>query len=172
MITVLVFAITGCDTLVEPNGDENNTTLTLAGTSWKLTAFVDAENNTSREPSYIDTLNGVEIDSLFGIAKDSMYTLTFENDSIMSGRINYNQIGGGQFGLYFADYDTNNLLLRFVIQTMMCCDFGDGLLYANILTGIDKSLHFELYPQVLHIFYNDGKEYLKFNKIEEVCNVY
>ncbi|MDR2728391.1 MAG: META domain-containing protein [Chitinispirillales bacterium] len=165
---LLVFAITNCDnTGTNIGGDcDTDTTLTdtsqknnlLAGTSWKLAAIVDVENNVSREPDCVNPHSEV------WISEDKLYTLSFVNDSVIDGSITVNRI----FGLYSADYDTDTLFLRDVMTTAVCCDWGDGDLYIDVLGGLNKSRYFKLYSQELHIFYNNGKEYLKFNGVPKI----
>jgi len=159
IVNLLVFAVTGLNgcgsSAGVDGGSENvppNTSYTLAGTSWKLVAIVDVANNASR------TLDCGEY-----VCRDDSYTLTFANDSMVSGLTSVNQM----FGLYVVDYRTDTLFWHEVIWTMICCNGSDGDIYIHALTGgLNKSRFFKLYSQELHIFCNDGKEYLKFKNIE------
>ncbi|MDR3012088.1 MAG: META domain-containing protein [Chitinispirillales bacterium] len=154
IIAVLAFAVMGCDTLVKSgNGGEDippSSPYTLTDTSWKLVAIADITSGTSREPNCGEYMCEVE-----------SYTLTFTNDSTAYGKSTVNQM----FGRYIADYRTGTLFWHEAIWTMQGGEMGDGEMYIHALTG-DKSRPFKLYSQELHVFYNNGKEYMKFNRIE------
>lgn len=150
-LAVLVFIAMGCDNAATNDNNEEPFEGTLTGTSWKLIAVVDAANNVSREPGYGE--RGWRYD---------VYTITFGDSGYLWGRSERNSI----YGQYHTDYDADILFLHDVMTTAVCCDWGDGMLYSSVFVGINCSRSFKLYSQHLHIFYNDGKEYLKFNKIE------
>jgi len=156
---VLGFAVSSCnnDALPVAGGDpplENNQ---LSGTSWTLVAFVDVENDVRREPDYGD--------GLARFPKDSLYTLSFGDDTLITGRIVRNSIFTHQ--PYIIDYNTNNLFIEQLFITLVGGAPMDEMLYYDILFGMHGVLYFELYPQALRIFYNDGKEYLEFKRIGE-----
>jgi len=130
-----------------------NNEITLSGTSWKLDLIVDNETGMHREPDY-------------GVNRyvDGAYTLTFAYDGKVSGSSMLNIIQGD----YIADYDAGTLFLD-TYSTDMCCEQGDGELYLDVLSGgilTERPFKFKQYPQELRIYYNDDKEYFKFNKIE------
>jgi hypothetical protein len=158
VIVVLAFVVISCEDA--DDGGVNiplDSSYTLAGTSWKLATIVDVVNNVSREPDYGERGYRSEV-----------YTLAFINDSIITAKNEINAINGQ----YSADYNTNTLFWSEVITTEICCDKGDGGLYAYVLTGRNASRRFKQYSRELHMFFNDSKEYLKFKKIERVHDEY
>ena len=151
---VIVYALVAVGCLEDnPNKINEQTTLqsgeTLTGTKWQLTAFVDVENDTRREPVFP---NGFPIDN----DNDNVLTLTFYKDSLAGMSFN-----NWQNGTYWADYSTN--ILRMYLATTKVGEIGDGALFLDVIFGGYKYFNFKLYPQkALHLFYNDDKEYLEF----------
>ena len=123
----------------------------LAGTKWKLTAFVDVENNTHREPDHGSATGDTN-------RMKSMFTLSFDNEGVFGGRA----IGNGVGGEYSVDYTTNTLFLISNISTKVGEPTADSYFYWRFFNG---SFVFKLYSQTLHILYDDDKKYLEFNKI-------
>lgn len=148
MASVVMSCGSGHEPGKHPGDGDTTPEYTLAGTDWILTAIVDVANNVSREPN-----------PPYGSAS-IMYTLTFTDDGTICGMSGLNII----IGQYVADYDANALFLDVNPLEMMCCDWGDNELYYKIFVGTyaTSSYHFKIYQKELHIFYNDGKEYLKF----------
>jgi len=163
-LAVLAFTVISCDgnsaktVEVPPVFELPETSYPLGGTSWKLAAIVDAENGMSRIP---DDVRGAR------------YTLTFNEDGGLSGSSSINSI----FGSYSVDYGAGTLFLN-LWSTDKCCESDDGELYLDVLSGLfgriytGRPLNFKQYPQELRIYYNDDKEYFKFNKIEGDGNEY
>jgi len=152
-LAVLAFTAVSCNDNGVNTSEAPQESNPLAGTSWVLVEFVDVENGENRKPDY--NVVGWDGDS------DTLYQLSFVDDTLAIG----NKTVNGFSGKYLACY-TNNLLMFQLRTTLKCCDTDDGELYYTVLNGIlfDGMLHFTLYPQELHIFYNNGKEYLKFKK--------
>jgi len=148
---LLVFTVIDCDNggivVVDQEWPELPS---LAGTSWRLAAIVGAEGDACRKPDY--GRSGY---------RDDAYTLTFVSDTVMWARNEANTISGR----YSVDYNTNTLVWHSIITTDMCCDEGDGRLYASVFS---RPLRFELYYQKLHMFYNDDKEVMMFNRIDYI----
>ena len=114
---------------------------------WKLTAFVDVLENTRREPSYAYP------DGSFpsGSHKDKMYTLSFDTLGNVKGFSSNNLILG--------TYSTDAITISLATEANELN--ADGFEYGESLFVIQS---FKLYSQVLHLFYNDGKKYLEFNR--------
>ncbi|MCL2182404.1 MAG: hypothetical protein FWB85_02915 [Chitinispirillia bacterium] len=151
-LTVLAFTNVGCEdtdiTLRESNS--------LSGTSWKLAAFVDVENGAVRAPERPD----------YGgrhWGPEGTYTITFD-DSNFSGTTVANSL----YGWYSVNYDTDSLSMGGT-QSEVGGDPNDARLFVSILFA---ACYFQLYSNELHIFYNDGNEYLKFKKTEGGYNEY
>jgi hypothetical protein len=125
---------------------------------------VDVENNTRREPVFPNS-NGPLNSNGDTITKGSFLTLTFCNDGIVRGVTFRNLIDGE----YFADYSTNILRIMNVGGTY-AGDFGDGKKFDNIVRNV-RFYNFKLYPESLHLFYNDGKECLEFKRIEGIYEI-
>ena len=130
---------------------------------WKLVAFVDEENNTSRQPEYP------------GFGNDSMrYTLSFydfldsvqlaSNQFIKGYYANGVTVANGLFGCYSVDYNTNILTMT-MQSTLVLEGIEDATLYWSIFVGVEKILPFNLFADTLQLFYNDKKNYLEFKKI-------
>jgi len=149
-IIAALLAFAGCgsdDGIVGSNGNQ----LTLAGTSWRLAAFVDINSGVSREPNRVG----------LGEYRDDAYTLVFLNDSLVVGRKVINVIDG----IYVANYNMNKLAMT-VNSTLVGSDPADANLYTLMLYG-GGIANFRLYPQELHVFnaFQFFDEYLKFYKI-------
>lgn len=153
VLAVLAFIAAGCEDGDTPPAYTENT---LAGTNWTLVEFVDVEAGTSREPEY-------SLEEDWNGDKDKMYRLLFVDDTLVKGHFTLN----GFQGTYIVSH-TNNMLMLQLYSTLICCEPDDTELYSFVLRGAFGILRFEQYPETLHIFYNGGKEYLKFKKIEGV----
>jgi|GEM_PF-2192308 len=125
------------------------TSYPLGGTSWKLAAIVDVENGMSRIPDNDDV-------------RGERYTLTFKEDGGLSGRGYINSMRGS----YSVDNDAGTLTMSYIVSKV-CCDSDDGRLYIAVLSGAHR---IRQYPQELRIYYNDDKEYFKFNKVDSPGN--
>ena len=165
-IVIMMFTVISCDSdrigykPSEANSDANGPSKpahSLTATSWTLVAFVDVANNVSREPNYsFPDWSAVP-------EKDSLYTLLFVNDTLMRGR----QVTNRFEGRYTVESCGENvcLIMAEVRTTLLGGDLEDGFEFSGILSGLLGPIYFERYAQILHIFYNDGKNYLKFKKI-------
>ena len=170
MLLCLIGLATACENKTakqdDDNGDGGNPQSgSLFGTHWRLTAFVDVENNTRTEPDY----------SFFYIIggdagwKDSMYTLSFNDSSVINddrvdSLVTGFSTGNLIFGKYSADYNTGKFSYWKCGFGTQAGEFGCGFEYVAALRLVQS---FNLYPQALHLFYNDGKKYLEFNRREQ-----
>ena len=125
----------------------------LHGTAWKLERIIDVENDiTVFEP---------------GSCK-GCYTLTFDRHSCgalysgipFSGVITNNIICG--------DYEINSETNAFIFTNIMGTAVGEGedaYLYRQTLWKIQSFKIDDTSPRTLHLYYNDGKNYLKYKEI-------
>ena len=148
VIITLAIAITACSddgNSSTKNGDELQEG-SLVGTKWQLTAFVDIEKNTRREPDYGNAI------------KDSVYLLSFDNDSLMSGRSFSNSL----FGVYRFIDDKISMQMG----GTEICEYGDGALYSSTFYKVEDFAIAYTYPAQLDLFYENGKKSMRFYQIE------
>jgi hypothetical protein len=155
---VIAFAFISCseDNAVNDNKNEEEI-ISLAGTKWKLVGFFDVEKNELTEAEPKDC--------------EECYTLTFHTDTTFSGRTTTNVIGGLAEGKYKIDYITNTLCINWYTTTQVG-ERGDGELYSQILRKqfLEKNQPFTIEntsPKTLELYYNEGKNYLKYKEIKE-----
>ena len=120
----------------------------LQGTKWKLIGIVDTQigDLTELEPKDCD----------------ECYTLAFDTDDTFSGQLADNIM----FGKYKVDYETDVLCFTEIAVSEMLSIWGEyEILYWQILRKIRYFTIEDIYPKILHLYYNDGKDYLKLKKI-------
>ena len=117
---------------------------------WKLTAFVDVENNTIREPDYAP-----EVANAVNIIIDSMYLLSFDCDSLLSGKSFSNWLDG-KYSIVGNDGITMG------VGGTKINEFGDGELYRQVLNEVQQYAITE--TNELKLFYNNKKNYLFFRR--------
>jgi len=149
MILLTSLIATGCKKTPLPDEAENNPTkteITLSGTSWKLVGIVDTRTGSLKvlEPNDCK----------------ECYRITFETDSTFSGQGVNNQI---LWGKYAIDYTTHSLRIITFAHTEML-DIGDEKLYRQILREIQSFILKNTNPRILHLYYDDGKSYLKYEE--------
>ena len=116
----------------------------LNKTEWKLVAFVDVANNTTKIPEHLDSF-------------DVNYTLSF-------GIIEFKGISylNGFWGNYTADYNDCSISITNFNLTYIY-EFYDAKLYWDAVSIAET---FTLTVDTLKLFYNNGDNYLLFSKIE------
>ena len=162
---VMLYALVtvGCQKDNQPVLPVPSTERSLAGTKWRLAAFVDVKNNIKRSP---------DLDA------PEMFTLFFDTTirsgmwCNMTGHSIYGTSSGNQQeGLYIVDYDTG--ILTTCIGSTKAGEFSeDGDLYNNILK-FGHIFLFELYANELRLYYDypannmSFENYLLFKRRQE-----
>ena len=113
---------------------------------WKLEGIVDAQTEGLSE---LDPKDCTEC-----------YILAFDKDDTFSGRITTNIL----FGSYEINYIANTFRFSNIGGTE-AIDIGGGELYRQILLKIQTFIVKSSYPRILHLYYNSGKNYLKYQEI-------
>jgi len=134
---------------------------TLVGTEWKLVAFVDVENNTSRPPIYGQH---PYIDDCYTIYFDSVGSEPYwhcDYPTFFTGFADHNDILAGCYFANYADltFQVNKPIMTTAVGTNVEND------EKNFLAGLRDSEEFELTTKHLKLFYNNKKNYLLFNRI-------
>jgi len=121
----------------------------LQGTQWKLIGIVDVQIGDTIELEPKDC--------------EGCYTITFDTDSTFSGGLVCNTM----FGKHKIDYKTYDLHFSDVVSTEVGCIWnGKESLYSQILYKIQSFIiNDTTYPRMLHLYYNGGKNYLKYIEI-------
>ena len=134
--------------IVKP-GEELQEENSLVGTKWKLTAFVDVENNTRREPVFFDipTVNF------------RPYSITFNTDSSLFG-----YSGNEMFGNYHI-YNNSNSIFIYIHTMTERMGYPDEILYGESLSKVQSFIIKEGDTNILQLFYNDNKNYLEFEEV-------
>jgi len=159
LIATAMLVFMGCSDKDNPNkppkDDDNLQSIELIIGKWKLVEVRDYLNPVNnRLPDYaIDIANAVEI------LPDSMYLLSFDNDSLLSGKSFSNCL----FGTYTID---NNSNLCMKVGGTRICEYGDGSLYHQALNQVHKYFILKTNPLQLELFYNNEKNGLLFVKLE------
>ncbi|MDR0419684.1 MAG: META domain-containing protein [Prevotellaceae bacterium] len=115
----------------------------LVGTKWKLVGLADTLTN--------------DIKALEPQNCEECYTLTFHTDTTFGGQIVYNTMSM-LFNRYEINYTTGTFHISRILITSMGCPYDEDL-YTQILK---ETQSFTLRDTLLHLYYNDGKNYLKF----------
>jgi len=119
----------------------------LEGSSWKLVGIVDSQTSVLTEFEPKDC--------------NECYIIVFDTDSTFSGQTTSNIFWGD----YEIDYNTHTLRFANMIGTEVG-EYGDGYKYGEILNKIHAfKVSSTTYPRMLHLYYNDGKNYLKYKEI-------
>ena len=119
----------------------------LLGTQWKLVG--------------IGSLGEVDLQELEPKYCGNCYTLFFDTHWFLRGQTGNNSF----FSEYENDYSTGSFRLTH-IQTTEVGDIGDGYLYSKILFfKVQSFIYKDTYPRTLHLYYNDGENYLKYKEI-------
>ena len=136
---------------------------TLVGTEWKLVAFVDVENNTSRppiynpmwDPSYTDTNDSYTI---YFDSTDVDESWWCDNPTFFTAPADCNTI----YGCYLANYTDFTVKIDKMLITAMYLAYEND--EGNYESGIRHTEEFELTTKHLKLFYNNKKNYLLFNR--------
>jgi len=140
----------------------------IDSTKWKLVAFVDVENGTSKSPEYPDTAGWKPAN----IAR--LYTLAFNWDTTHRKTDLIGQSAAPMlFGYYSVDYNANILSMFIYSNLGPYIPIKDSELYVDVLTGKysysnpDTQYNyfpFELSKDTLQLYYDDNKKYLLFER--------
>ena len=122
---------------------------TLQGTKWKLIGIVDVQtgNLTELEP------------------KDcaECYTLTFDTDNTFNGQIVCNIM----FGNYEIDYNTGIFrIINIAFSEVGCIYMMEENSYSQILWEIQSFILKDAHTRILHLYYNENRNYLLFKLLE------
>ena len=134
------------ESLFELNVTYKEPITTLQGTTWKGIGFVDVETGTLEE---------------FEPKWDECYTVSFYSDTAFSGETATNTI---LWATYEIDYKTGGFYITNCIMTLKG-EIGHGSKYVHILPKIRTFIVKDTNPRTLHLYYNDGKNYLKYKEI-------
>ncbi|MCL2683257.1 MAG: hypothetical protein FWE63_07245 [Bacteroidales bacterium] len=155
---------------------EKEKPFTLKGTKWYLIGIVDVETGDMTE---------LEREGYGLLNPDEFYTIVFDApqplracgasaagmcswgepaaDNFFWGRMATNQIGGD----YEIDYKIGAFrFTKFDITEAGCMRWcKDEDLYAQNLRQVQSFVIKDTHPRILHLYTNDGKNYLKYKKI-------
>jgi len=123
----------------------------LSETKWKLVGIVDVQTSdlTVFEPQSCNECFTIEIG-------------TYGQSGVVSGVGTVNQLAG----FCDIDYRTNSIKIRIWTATFVGGDLFYEELFIDTLNKVDYfSLDNPTYPRILYLYYNDGKNYLKFKEI-------
>ena len=130
--------------------------ISLVNTKWKLEGIVDVETEILTELGHKECYE--------------CYTITFRPDSTFIGTMGHCKI---IFWNYEVDYKTGVLLIPNNGKDAGCDlpESQEERLYLQILLEI-QSFIVNKYPRILHLYYNDAKNYLKYKEIGGDINGY
>ena len=133
----------------------------LENTKWKLIAFVDNENNTSRPP--LNVWNIVDTDPYFYIIyfRDSSQNTT---DADVLPFVSHTDCNG-ILGCYTVNYNNSTIQRYEIVMSAVYCLFDTD--EDNYWTGLYYAQEFEITINHLKIFYNNRKNYLWFERRAE-----
>ena len=121
---------------------------TLQGTKWKLIGIVDVQTGKLTELEPTDC--------------DECYTLIFETNKTLSGRM-VNNVILALFSSYEINY-TDGTLQFYIISTAIS-NTEDEHLYSQIIWRTQSFTINDSHPKILHLYSDDDKNYLKFKEI-------
>ena len=127
----------------------------LVNTKWKLVGIVDVQTGilTELEPQDCNECYTIEFDPDNRFFPECVNTF--------SGRM----VDNGMWGCYEIDYKTGVLHLTNIFFNQMGSIWGGyETLYHQILKKIQSFTVKNTYPRILHLYYNDGKNYLKYKE--------
>jgi uncharacterized repeat protein (TIGR02543 family) len=134
------------DTTLYAKWEENTLEeIILQGTKWKLIGIVDVQTGSLTELEPIDC--------------EQCYTLTFDANDTFSGQMVCNIM----FGNYEIDYNAG--IFRFIdiaFSEVGCIYMMEENSYAQILRNTQSFIFKDVHPRVLHLYYNENKNYLLF----------
>jgi len=115
-------------------------------TKWKLVGVVDVQSKRQTELEPKDC--------------SKCYTIKFDTDSTFTGRSTSNEM----FGYYKIDYTIGGCY--FYGQTITeVGEIGGGYRYTDILKKIQSFTIKGKHPRTLHLFYNEGKNYMEYKEM-------
>ena len=140
MVLMGVFFVVGCK---KDKSLATDTETTLQGTKWKLVGIVDAETGTLQELEPKDY--------------EECYTITFDADSAFYFHTATNQL----WAIFDIDYRVFNIKIHTIGGTEVVPYF-DEILFRNTLYAVQS---FSLQEKELLFYFNDKKNYLLYNKL-------
>ena len=138
----------------------------LVNTKWNLVGIVDTQTGEVKELEPQDCNACYTI--VFGV--DSVFNETTwlnGNVEVESGwyRIFTGRTPGNFIAVWYRnDYGTGFFQI-YSIGGTDAGEMGDGLLYRQILLKIQSFIVKDTSPRILYLYYNDGKNYLKYKEI-------
>ena len=129
-----------------PNDLEEWRRIGIGKIQWQLLGIVD-----------------VETGNLTEFECKRCFTITFDTDSTFSARFSINN----GFGFYNIDYKTGVLNLFRIASTELPSKWEEyEILYYRTLIKVQSFIMVNnTYPRTLHLYYNDGENYLKYEEI-------
>jgi hypothetical protein len=118
---------------------DENETVDLQRTKWKLVGFVNAVTDEMKEAEPVS---------------EKCYLLIFNKDNTLSGVSSTNQLTG----TYILDEKTSSIHINIWPMTLIN-ELFDGELYCRDLNAVQ---FFSLQKNELRLYYNDDKDYLLF----------
>ena len=136
---------------IEPD-EQGDPITTLVGTEWKLTAFVELENNRSRK-------------SISPFTNPEIYTLYFDS-SMIDDIIPQSVRSIPVTEVAYYDYNANYIDSTIVFKAGLFSGHWSPNRYDddNFSYAILNSTKFDANSNQLKLFYNDRKNYLLFNR--------
>jgi hypothetical protein len=117
----------------------------LMNTKWKLVG--------------IGSLDKIALQELEPKDCNGCYTIWFSTDSTFRGVSTNNVL----MGSYKTDTETGAFCFINVVGTEVG-EIGHGYIYVDILRKIQSFTINDTQPKTLHLYYNDGKNYLKYKE--------
>ena len=129
---------------------------TLTGTKWKLEGIVDVRTNVLRE------LEPKDCEDCFTIMFEDGPFSNMYSGSPFHGRVHVNTIGGN----YKTDCESAVFVFTIIAGSQGMEYTLEAFLYRyETLQKIQSFRIEDTYPRRLRLYYNDGKEYLKYKEI-------
>jgi len=149
-LLLILFVVASCkepEPIDKPDGNGiKGTETTLQGTKWKLVGIVDARSGDLQKLEPKDC--------------NECYTIIYESDSAFIGQININTI----CVKYEINYEVGIFHIIGIGGTEALDYPDDAHLYRQILLEIQSFIIKDTYPRKLHLYYNDGKNYLEYDE--------
>ena len=123
----------------------------LMKTKWKLEGIVDSETGVLTELEPIDC--------------NDCYTIVFDTSSVFFPGVVDIFIGYTTVNMIYGKYEFDNNTRTYHITPLNITEMGDGEL-CHFFWKIQYFTVKDTFPRVLRLYYNDGKNYLKYKEIE------
>ena len=144
VVVLCVLTLTIVGSLSSCSNKEDKDIQSLEKTKWKLVGFADVESGKIEEAEPTD---------------EWCYVLTFKKTNRLEGFTSNNSFEGE----YKIDYSKKsiNIFIGFITYAG---EYLDGYLYTETLKNVD---FFSLQENGLKLYYNDNKNYLLFNPLND-----